>query len=77
MSLSVRTNLERLGCRGGAKIMAMPYEKDNALCSPTSALEKKRMLCEELRNPSFLTDNDKLIVERHWGHGKTIAATRS
>jgi len=28
-------------------------------------LGKKRMLSEELRNPSFLTDSDELIVERH------------
>ena len=41
-----------VGLQRGVKIMAMPYEKDNALCSPTSALEKKRMLSEELRNPS-------------------------
>jgi hypothetical protein len=35
-------------------IMAMTYKKDNALCSPPSALEKKQMLSrlgEEL-NPS-------------------------
>jgi len=33
--------------------MAIPYKKDKALCSPTSALEfgKGRMLSEELRNP--------------------------
>jgi len=37
---------------GGVKIMAIPYEKDKALCSPTSAFEKKRMLSKELRNPS-------------------------
>ena len=35
MSLSVR--MKRLGCRR-VKIMAMPYKKDNTLCSPTSAL---------------------------------------
>jgi len=27
------------GLQRGAKIMAMPYKKDNVLCSPTSALE--------------------------------------
>ena len=39
--------------------MTMPYKEDKALCSPTSALEKKRMLSE------VLTDSDKYIVERH------------
>jgi hypothetical protein len=44
--------------QGGVKIMAIPYKKDKALCSPTSALEKKsRMLSEELRNPSRRTDS--------------------
>jgi hypothetical protein len=46
---------ETSGLQGGVNIMAMPYKKDNALCSPTSALEKKWMLSrlgEELRNPS-------------------------
>jgi hypothetical protein len=45
---------EKSGLQGGVKIMAMPYTKDNALCSPTSALEKKQMghLGEELRNAS-------------------------
>jgi len=46
---------ETSGLQGGVVIMAMPYKKDNTLCSPTSALEKKRMLSrlgEELRNPS-------------------------
>jgi hypothetical protein len=37
--------------------MAMPYKKDNALCSPTSAWEKKQILSEELRNQ----DSDKLV----------------
>ena len=49
--------------------MAMPYKKDNDLCSPTSALEKELMLSrlgEELRSESEerflgLTDTDKLI----------------
>jgi len=50
-AMSVRT--KRLGC-GGVKIMAIPYKKDKGLCSPTSALEKKRINVEreELRNPS-------------------------
>ena len=52
--------------------MAMLYKKDNALCSPTSALGKKRMLNrlgEELRNSeSFLTDSDKFIVETLGSH---------
>jgi hypothetical protein len=46
---------ETSGLQGGVNIMAKPYKKDNALCSPTSALKKKRMLShlgEELRNPS-------------------------
>jgi len=46
---------EKSGLQGGVKIMAMPYKKVNALRSPASALEKKRMLShlgEELRNPS-------------------------
>jgi hypothetical protein len=51
----------------------MPYEKDNALCSPTGALENKRVLSrlgEELRNDeSFLTDSDEFIAERHWVYG--------
>ena len=47
----MRVRTKRLGCRG-VKIMAIPYKKDKALCSPTSALEKKRMLSKELRNPS-------------------------
>jgi hypothetical protein len=53
-------------------MMAMPYKKDSALCSPTSALEKIRMLSrlgEEVGTEEFsLTDSDKFIVERHWGH---------
>jgi hypothetical protein len=43
--------------------MATPYKKDKALCSPTSALEKNRMLSrlgEKLRYPS-LKDSDKFI----------------
>jgi hypothetical protein len=43
------------GLRSRVKIMARPYKKDNALCSPTSALEKKQILNRlgvELRNPS-------------------------
>ena len=43
------------GLQGGVKIMTMPYKKDIALCSPTSAFEKKQMLSrlgEELRNSS-------------------------
>jgi hypothetical protein len=50
-------------------IMAMPYKKDNALCSPTSALEKIRMLSrlgEEVGTEGFsLMDSDKFIVA-HW-----------
>jgi len=44
------------GLQGGVRIItiAIPYKKDKALCSPTSALEfgRERMLSEELRNPS-------------------------
>jgi hypothetical protein len=36
----------------GVKTMAIPYEVDKVLCSPTSALEKERMLSEELMNRS-------------------------
>jgi len=46
---------ETSGLQGGVKIMAMPYKKVDALCSPTSALKKKIMLSrlgKELRNPS-------------------------
>jgi hypothetical protein len=32
------------GLQGGVMIMAMSYKKDNTLCSPISALEKKQML---------------------------------
>jgi hypothetical protein len=32
---------EKSGLQGGVTIMAMPYTKDNILCSPTSALENK------------------------------------
>jgi hypothetical protein len=46
--------------------MAMPYKKDNALYSPTSAWEKIRMLSHlgEGRGTEkiSLTDSDKLIV---------------
>jgi hypothetical protein len=35
---------EMSGLQDGVMIMAMTYKKDNALCSPTSALKKKRML---------------------------------
>jgi hypothetical protein len=37
--------------------MVITYEKGRALCSPTSALEfgKKRVLSEELRDPSWRT----------------------
>ena len=31
---------EMSGLQEGVKIMAMPHKKDEALCSPTSALEK-------------------------------------
>jgi hypothetical protein len=46
--------MKRLGCRGEStgKIMAIPCKKNKALCSPTSALEKKRMRSGEPRNPS-------------------------
>jgi hypothetical protein len=44
--------MKPLGCRT-VKIMAIPYEKDKALCSPTSALEKKQMASKE----SFLMKN--------------------
>jgi hypothetical protein len=62
--------------------MAMPYKKDNALCSPTSALEKKRMLSHlghagRGTEESFLTDGDKFIVERHWGHTFALASCGS
>jgi len=50
-AMSMRMRRLRLGCRG-VKIMAVPYKKDEALCSPTSALKKKRMVSEELRNLS-------------------------
>jgi hypothetical protein len=43
------------GLQGRVKILTMPYKKDNTLCSPTSALEKERMLSrlgEKLRNIS-------------------------
>ena len=46
---------ETSGLQGGVKITAMPYKKDNTLCSPTSALEKKLMLShlgEELMKDS-------------------------
>jgi hypothetical protein len=46
--------------------MAMPYKKDNTLCSPTSALEKKRMLSrlgEELNWEIFL-DGQRQIYSR-------------
>ena len=43
---------ETSGLQWGVRITAIPYKKDKALCSPTSALEKKRMLSEELRSPS-------------------------
>jgi len=35
---------ETSGLQGGVRIMAIPYKKDKALCSPTSALEKEQML---------------------------------
>jgi hypothetical protein len=51
---------------GRVRIMAISYKKGKALCSPTSALERNEwILSEELRIPSFLTDSDELIVERH------------
>ena len=67
MSLGVRQKC--LGYRkAGIKITAV---KTNALrcCSPTSALENKRMLSKEVRNSAWRTDGNKLIVERNWGHG--------
>jgi hypothetical protein len=49
---AMRVRTKRLGYRGESRsFMAIPYKKDRALCSPTSALEKERMLSEELRNP--------------------------
>jgi len=57
-----------LPVQGMIKIMAIPYKKDKALCSPTSALEKKRMNAERGAEESFLTDSDKFIVETYWGH---------
>ena len=43
------------------KIMVMAYKKDKALCSPTSALEKKRINVERGAEESFQMDNDTLI----------------
>ena len=43
------------GLQAGVKVMVMLYEKDDALRSPTSALERKLMLSclgRELGNPS-------------------------
>ena len=45
--------------------MSMPYEEDEAQCSPTSALEKKRIVGEV--EESFLMDSDAFIVENHRG----------
>jgi hypothetical protein len=53
---------EASGLQGGVKIMAMPYKKDNALCSPTSALEKKQMLSrlgEEVKELRTLPDGQE------------------
>ena len=47
-AMSMRTR--RLGCRG---VKSQDHDRAlQALCSPTSALEKKRMVSEELRNLS-------------------------
>jgi hypothetical protein len=40
--------------------MAIPYEKDKALCSPTRALEKGKETSDE--EESFLTDSDNFIL---------------
>jgi hypothetical protein len=56
------------GLQCGVNIMAMPYKKVDALCSPTSALEKTMNAEPPGRGTeeSFLTDSDsdKDIVER-------------
>jgi hypothetical protein len=44
-AVKVRT---KNGLQGEVKMM---YKKDKGLCSPTSALQKKQMRSEELRNP--------------------------
>ena len=50
------------GLQREVKIMAIP---EKVLCSPTSALDEGTNV-EKGAEKSFLTDSDKLIVERHW-----------
>ena len=68
-AMSGRT--KRLGYRG-VRIMATPYRKDKALCSPTGALEKKRMLSEEL----ILPDGQRLIYSRLGGVRRVLRQAR-
>jgi hypothetical protein len=51
---------EKSGLQGRVTIMAMPYTKDNALCSPTSALENGMNAEPPGRGTeeSVLTDSD-------------------
>jgi hypothetical protein len=68
-AMSAHCANEMSGLRGKVMIMAMTCKKESALYSPTSALEKKRLLSrlgEEVggTEESFLTDSDKLIVQR-------------
>jgi len=53
---------ETSGLQEGVKIMAIPYRKNKAMCSPTSALEKK------MGEEPLLMDSNKFIVERYWDH---------
>jgi hypothetical protein len=57
---------ETSGLQSRVKVMAMSYTKDNASCSPTSALENKQMLShlgEELEE-SGLMDSDTYSYSR-------------
>jgi hypothetical protein len=53
-AISVRTKMSGLQRR--VKIMAIPYKKDKALCSPTSALGRKRINVERGAEESYLCD---------------------
>ena len=53
--------------QGGIKIMAIPYKKGKAMCSPTSALLNERMLSEGLRNILPGRGTAQLIVEMTLG----------
>jgi len=57
-------NANAKGYRGESGSWPYPTRKQGSVLT-NQCLGKERMLSEELRNPSFLTDSDELIVERH------------